>query len=143
MSEMTKETLEELRELEQEATPGEWSSWYDGKKTYIGTPIDDEPMTDSDLLIIAEMEDATEFNAENDFNFIAAARNALPSLLTHITTLESQVAELTGLLTRSEPILVRFATSNPKHEYDGKMQDPYGVHTILEELKAARAKGGT
>lgn len=41
-----------------------------------------------------------------------------------------------GLLRYAQPIIQRFATDNPKHEWRGKTQDPWGAHRILASIAA-------
>jgi len=44
-----------------------------------------------------------------------------------------------GALARdAEPIMREFARKNPKHQYDGREQDPYGVHNWLERFDAIK-----
>lgn len=46
-------------------------------------------------------------------------------------------ATLLELLKRIEPILREYKNQNPKHQYNGREQDPMGVHSLVEEVKSA------
>jgi len=48
-----------------------------------------------------------------------------------------EAGETMRLLRKTEYFVSTYANRNPKHEYEGRMQDPSGVHALLAEIRAA------
>lgn len=56
--------------------------------------------------------------------------------------LRAEVEALRADMNDALPILQDWASRNPKHEYGGRMQDPWGVHALLARIQAASSGGG-
>lgn len=51
------------------------------------------------------------------------------------------ISELGALARDAAPIVREFASKNPKHQWEGKEQDPLGAHAWLERFEAMAKEG--
>ena len=88
---MTKEELDEIRERCNKATPGPW--YFHPGDSYCAFP---SIMTRNKHFLVFDIADdaPTEFpGRDEDADFVAHARDSIPSLLAYIKELESQISE--------------------------------------------------
>lgn len=100
MPDPTLDVIEELWELEKNATPGPWR--WDVASRYVDGELLPIVSAGSDDNTVAEIgHDFT--SAQSDVELIAAMRNALPSLLDHLEAAERVVEAMTRIVTDYDP----------------------------------------
>jgi hypothetical protein len=93
MTDLTDDELDAMEARASAATPGPWWSWVEGRdgtsgSTFIGRGLDESPGTDLYLSI-----EGSEVASAEDHDFIAAARQDVPRLLTEVRRLRSQIKD--------------------------------------------------
>jgi hypothetical protein len=85
---MDDKELAELERLERAATPGPWRSWVEGRDHLAGDHVIQRSAgTDPDIYVEIRVAGACHPASVADQDFIAAARNAIPSLIEEVRRL--------------------------------------------------------